>query len=526
METRFEVDKRQSHWVPRPSPAWLPYLTPLRTCANGGPGGSGLVSLICVGLCLFFTGCPARPAVPPPPSNRSSGPLEATPSEPVALEPLVMVVVDDEPLGEICKLEWQAETGANLEVRHIHHADLEQELGPCDIVLLPESALGDAIRRKLADIIPPSWTNDGAWQSDDVLLRDATELVKWGDDVRAVSLGSPFPMLLFRGDQFTSHHLTAPSNWNEYRQTLEILSEGAASDGVSLPGCEPLAPGHAAFTFLARVSPYVRDRSQASPYFGSHDLHPLIADPPYVRALTELIHSAQQNKQAEAWLTMTPRDAARAMWEGKASMAITWPHGAWWPPGETPLPSSGTIAVAELPGSKEYFDFRVNAWQTRESGELARVPLLGSSGRIATIPQDSKHKRAALRLLAWLTAPERKATISARSPATLMYRKSHLSDATPWLGPFAGGALGRQVSSLVAEVHQRELWLTYPRFSYADRYIGALDTAVRDAVAGKSPPAAALQSVAETWKKQTEEIGAEEQRKSYLQSLGLGGLAK
>jgi hypothetical protein len=60
-----------------------------------------------------------------------------------------------------------------------------------------------------------------------------------------------------------------------------------------------------------------------------------------------------------------------------------------------------------------------------------------------------------------------------------------------------------------------------PRIDGRDRYLSALDQAVRDAVAGKASSKEALDGAAAEWRKITDELGLERQRAAYRRSLGL-----
>ncbi len=60
-----------------------------------------------------------------------------------------------------------------------------------------------------------------------------------------------------------------------------------------------------------------------------------------------------------------------------------------------------------------------------------------------------------------------------------------------------------------------------PRLPGADRYLRALDDAVRQALAGKATSAEALEAAAAQFRTITAELGVDRQRKAYQQSLGL-----
>ena len=450
------------------------------------------------------------------------------------MEPLVLAVVDNQDLGETCAREWRAETGGSLELRHLRASDLSTESRSYDVLILPQRLLGDAVALGLADPLADQWFKDGTWKSDDVLLRDASEFVKWENRVVAVSFGTPFLAILYRPDVLQAAKVRLPTTWAEYLAAVEMLAKTRSlpPDATLSPTprsvqvLEPLAVGWAAVTFLAHAAPYVRDISQAVPFFAPDDFGPRITDPPFERALKELVRCAQTSGTAEQWLATSPADAATAVLQGQASVALTWPHAAWTPSRSTDAVENHVLAIAPLPGSKDYYSTRSRAWELREDGQNARVPLLGSAGQLGIVNAGSKHKRAASQFLFWLTSPARGASIATASPWTFPFRKSHLQETGAWLGKFAQGSLPTEFSGLVEQTQREEIWLTYPRFSHASRYMDVLDTAVRQAVAGQEDVSILLRDVSEHWQRITDELGRESQRRSYLQSIGLGDLSR
>lgn len=450
------------------------------------------------------------------------------------MEPLVLAVVDDRALGEVCAREWRAETGGSLELRHIQASDLSTESKAYDVLILPQRLLGDAVALALADPLPPQRLKDANRNGDDILLRDASEFVKWENRVVAVSFGSPFLALLYRPDVLQAANIRVPTTWAEYLGAVELLAknealpknEALSSTAQPLRVLEPLTVGWAAVTFLAHAAPYVRDISQAAPLFATDDFRPRISDPPFERALTELVRCARQSGHADQWLSTSPGEAAQAVLQGETFLALTWPHAAWTPTGSTNAVENNALAIAPLPGSKDYYSTRSEAWEHREDGQNSRVPLLGIAGQLGVVSSGSKHKRAASQFLFWLTSPDRGSSIATSSPLTFPFRKSHIQEITPWLGTFAQGSLPSQFSDLVEQTQREELWLTYPRFSYASRYMEVLDAAVRQAVAGEREVAILLRGVSEQWQRITDELGRESQRRSYLQSIGLGDLSR
>src|SRR5205823_11318343 len=81
---------------------------------------------------------------------------------------------------------------------------------------------------------------------------------------------------------------------------------------------EPLGGGFAAQLLLARSAAYAAHREQVSPLFELSSLRPLISEPPYIRALTEL---AVQPGGIED-KPLSPAEAYREILAGRCAMAI------------------------------------------------------------------------------------------------------------------------------------------------------------------------------------------------------------
>src|SRR5690606_16824586 len=87
---------------------------------------------------------------------------------------------------------------------------------------------------------------------------------------------------------------------------------------------EPRAGDWGAKLLLARGAAYARHRSAYSALFDIDTMAPLIAEPPFVRALEELAATAQ----ASGAPRFTPAEAREALARGNCAMAITWPTAA------------------------------------------------------------------------------------------------------------------------------------------------------------------------------------------------------
>ena len=89
---------------------------------------------------------------------------------------------------------------------------------------------------------------------------------------------------------------------------------------------EPLAPGWAGDVLLARAAAYAKHRDNFSTLFDIETMEPLVAGPPFVQALEELVAAAKLGPADP--LHYDPAAVRAAFWSGQCGMALTWPTAA------------------------------------------------------------------------------------------------------------------------------------------------------------------------------------------------------
>jgi multiple sugar transport system substrate-binding protein len=268
---------------------------------------------------------------------------------------------------------------------------------------------------------------------------------------------------------------------------------------------------------LARAAGYARHRNFYSTLFDSKTMEPLIAGPPFVRALEEL--AAVHRGQALEILQFDPADARKELVAGRCVMAVTWPSRMDDAADESIGAAVLPLAVAELPGSRDVFHLGDGKWHARGRSDDGQVTLLGVAGRVGAVSSTSSQPQAALSLLVRLSSTEWSEQISPFSEATGLYRTSQLPMASSWLGPNFETA--REYGELVRNIQRRSLWLTSLRIPGRSRYLAELDKAVQSAVSGDFAPSEALEKTAQQWRAITEQLGLESQRAAYWRSLGM-----
>jgi multiple sugar transport system substrate-binding protein len=447
------------------------------------------------------------------------------PPQPLALPlngvTLKLIVVDDSSIAAAVsslRAEWKAVTGGNLEVIEQSSVDsLSAKSLAADAVIFPSSLLGTLVER--GDLLPLSQSTlaseELAWSEVFELLQH--DEARWGRKVYAIPLGSPVFTLMYRADLLSKLDRKPPQTWDEYRSLVEALGEQLNDQKIAAT-VEPLAPGWRGRLLLARAAGYAKHHDNYSTLFRIDTMEPLIAGPPYVRALEELVATAKQ--KAGASHALDPTAARREVLAGRAAMAITWASSA--DSGElTALPEGAEIAFAELPGSVDVFNITNRSWSKRAPDETNRVPLLSIAGRLAAVSQSTLYPEAAQRLIVWLSGPRWSVRVAADSPATTLYRHSQLSNATEWVDANLNAQAALQYGETVQRAFASDSSLSVPRIPASTEYLQALDEAVTAAIGGTATAEAALADAATKWKAIAERHGVEAQRHAYERSLGL-----
>jgi multiple sugar transport system substrate-binding protein len=494
-------------------------------------------------LLLLLAGCSG----PQPDGGRAS------PGAALAGVKLRLLVAGDPELAAAVRQlhgEWNAQTGSEFQVESTRQQQFDAGVPfSADALICPSHEMGPLAERKLLAPIPQSLlrVNAGDWSDVFELLRLSE--AAWVGKPLAVPFGSPVFVCYYRADLLEKLGRQPPKTWAEYQELAELLARrqnlGAAEEkGVrsNLPerpqGCfaqigpdplfpawsgtvEPLAPGWAALVLLARSAAYAKHRDNYSTLFDIRTMKPLVAGPPFVRALEELVAAAKLGSPDQ--LQYDPADARAAFWQGRCGMALTWPTAAagGLPAGVAEnVTASIRVGFAELPGSPKVFNVRKQSWENRAEEEDPHVPLTAVAGRIGVVARSSAHPAAALQLLFWLSGKQFSSRVSASSPATTLFRQSHLSAPRVWVEKPVSPRAAAQYAEVAEKAFSREQWVFALRIPGRREYLAALDEAVRRAVRGEQPAREALREAAARWQQITERLGLDQQRAAYCHSLG------
>ena len=438
-------------------------------------------------------------------------------AEPPSTPPLRILVVADEPLAESIRREWTAAGRGDVTVKVATSEDLQgAKRLLADCIIYPSSMLGELVENGLVVPLP----NDAL--ASDVLNRaDFFPSVRhrettWGRKAYAVPFGSPTLSLLYRKDVLEKLGRSPPRTWQEYGELAQLLASSpeiadvrAVSEGDFRATVEPLAGPAAAEMLLARAAGYARHPDNLSVLFDDQTMEPLIAGPPFVRALTELAETNTSDS-----LKISHADARRALLAGECFLALTWPTQ------QTPDGATGSleIACAPLPGATDVFHGTTAEWTATE--EPAGPALLGVAGRLGSVTNSARHTTAAASALVWLASAEICPRVAKSNPDCSLSRSSQIAGGNAWVAKAYGDA-GKQYAEVLQEQKSSNLWYFSIRIPGRDRYLQALADAVAAAVNDEKTPESALTDAAGQWRQITTDLGINAQRDAYARNLGM-----
>lgn len=491
-------------------------------------GGLGRLVTFCA--CLWLTGCQPHTAT------------EKSAPSPLAGTELTLLVVGDESLAKSIALlrgQWEGETESKLRVEPLSENEFAAQAArgevAADAVIYAPRWLGTLAEAKAIQSITPAMIEDPELDWPDVFELLKTREVTWGTDVYAVPLGSPVLLCFYRQDLLQSLGRQPPRTWQEYQELAAALAEHgpdkpaageqpvadvAKAHGEWRGTIEPLASGWAGVTLLARASAYARHANHYSTLFNMLSMEPLVASPPFVRALEEMVAAAQISKNAA--LDSTPESAWQALLNHQAGMALCWPASGGSASGDdanAAASSAPELGCVEIPGASEVFNATSGQWEGRAGGPMS-VPLVGMSGRVGSIAAKSAHPQATFRLLAWLASRKWSDRALSAGAAAAPFRHSQSAAPDAWSRGLPAGEARQYLTAVAGSLSAADCLLA-PRLPGAERYMQALDEAVRKALDDQASPQEALDAAAEKFRAITAELGRERQRDAYQRSLGL-----
>jgi len=433
------------------------------------------------------------------------------------------VVIDDQPLAKAIERQVPARIGTKVVMQQMSADEfnrLDFDQLKTDVIVYPSWMLGSMVERQLLMTIPKYVLELEQTAHGDVLPIERRIVSRFGDRELGFSLGSPSLVLHYREDLFRKLALAPPKTWAEYQTAVDKLQAWHASQNLNQPliwsaTCEPLQSEWAAQILLARSAAYIRKYGTYSTLFDIDSMEPLINQEPYAKALTEL--AAAVKNSPHDLRSMQPADVKRAILQSECAMAITWPAK-----GDTNANVSDDqqVSIAELPGSATVYDFSSQSWKSRDDKLPRSVPLIGVSGRLASVARSSQQSSSAFKLLALICGKEMIAKVSPSSENTSISRTSQLGNASAWIGPQYSPGADQDYAQAIERWNDDQLYLMSLRIPGREEYLQSLSEAVGKTLDGGDPQTA-LDETAARWREITNAHGLEKQKTAYLRSLGI-----
>lgn len=459
-----------------------------------------MLSVVCIFAAwslLGTVGCfPPSKQAPPPTASKERPPR--------------VLVVDDSKLATAISQAWTATTEGEVEVQVVSAEKLATAKRlPADILVFPTDRLGELAQKELIVPAPTEVLNDADWNRRELFDTARRQEIQWGRETFALPLGFPPLVLAYRADLMQKKGLKSAETWTDFQNIGTALSAG--EDKFSGTAIQfPLAEGEAAGTFLAWAAPYVADGTQLAVLFDRDSLQPLLAEPPYVRALTELVAAARSSGDPPAIRS------SREIWEdlhaGKIGCALTRVSR-----GETAAAKEIVLDIAPLPGTTEGYRFATASWITKP--ELGRARIVGEFGTLVSVTADAYRPTKAWAFAAWLTSAETTNRLAPHSQRIAPFRHSQQSNLAKWVDARLTADAAGHYFEILRGSEKAEPILFIPRLPQWQEYQAALDAGVRRAVLEQQDPAAVLQDVSARWREITRTAGEQQQRKAYQAAL-------
>ena len=342
------------------------------------------------------------------------------------------------------------------------------------------------------------------------------------DQNYAVPLGSPAYSMILNKAVFEKAQAEAPITWAKLDSTLRKIAkafESEPDENLQAKVDMPLAEDWAVHTYLARAASTIAERGKLSTVLNRSNMKPLITDVPFVDSLKHLKEIASQRS-----LELNPQQVYDLVCKGETTIAIGWPSTGFNvdPDSEDSENELATeLQVISLPGVTERFDISSGTWAKRDSNEEFRVDTIGFSGFIASLTKGTAAEESGWEFLTWLSSKQISLLTMPGCKAVGPFRASHLGDPTIWTGDRISDDIADEYSEVIAANHERTQAMIFPRIPGHQKYLSALDKAVRDCVSGSMSAEEALEGAAKEWDAITDGIGREDQIKNIKMTRAL-----
>jgi multiple sugar transport system substrate-binding protein len=446
--------------------------------------------------------------------------------------------VGEVPLTTIGK-QWERRTGANIEIQAFPFGQVFQKI---------RSSL--RAQRDFGDL----WHILGMWAGDlmgggvlepvpeeikarldlDDVLPGIRRIHDWSDVQYGVPYDGDNHMLNYRKDvlqnpayrerfksEFSYDLPRPPQTWGQFLDISNFFTgwdwgeAGARGFGESIGMARG---GGAYFMFMGRAAAYSKVPDDPAFFFDPDTMEPLIANPGFVRALTEW--KDELGYGTPGMINQSFLDARTEFTSGKALFNYEWADIGTLSIDPKTSRVKDKVGFSPQPGSNQVYNHRTKRWQTFE--EVSDAPYLAANGWIQVVPKSSRHKEAAWDLAVFMGTQPR-ATELAVLPGSGVNpnRESQLRNIEPWLEAGFDQASAGEYLDAIRKILGHDNAVQDLRIPAVVDYQDALESRLSSALAGRTDPASALADAAKAWDDITDRVGRDEQLNHYRKSLGL-----
>ncbi|QDV70203.1 hypothetical protein Poly24_39220 [Rosistilla carotiformis] len=440
-----------------------------------------LCSVLCLLPILLLWGCKTETT-----TVESDGPPQAS-----STVPLRVAVYESEAFAKRIETGWKGVSEQPLQATVVGDQTLSDVAANNDLIVMPARLLGQAVKEGLITALPEKFLADESLAFQSFLPQLRETQTRWGDAVFGLSLGSPVAMTLVR-DEVGAFDGDQTLTYEQYGSLVESL-------GTESPqAAEALADGGAAIAFLRRAA-----AAAVTPWLFEGDrFEPVIDQPPYVRALQQLV-SARQHYPKEL---LTVEEVWQRIVAGDLKLAIGWPvetaEGA----------DDASVRIFDAPVAAEVY---LNKWLSND-GSIPSRSFLSGSGLIVAVSSACRQTTASRNLATWMTT-EGHAALRRTSVHVAVARDDLATSEMATMQSAAVVQYDRLAQSSLSRT------LAHPplRIPHADEYLAALNTAILKALDGSMTAEAALAEAKAAWQQISDSADVKNQRNAWNQARGL-----
>ncbi len=479
------------------------------------------IGLGCLLLGMLLPGCGEQ-------KSASTSIDSAQPSGGSVSRPLSLLAIGVPGFGDEIARQWSAKRDGVLSIEHMSMADFENlrreegklELGAeFDLVVFPASINADLYAADLIREIPKEVVDNDVFNRNGILRHFRRAFVRHNNQVRSICLGGSSPVLLYRKDILKKLDVKPPETWEELARVFDKVEQAKGGfEGIESVFLMPTGEGTAAKMFLARSASEIRSLGKLTTFFDRRTVKPLLDQAPFVRALKDL--KALASESIASGEELSSEEVFRRFAQGRSVFALGRPIAAT-PLSDQEIEGSATWGVMNLPGSKEFFDFKDSKWKPRQPGEKYAVHSLDFDVFNIGVSTRSALATDSFDFAIWLV--EKKISSTILPSLTGPFRASHLGRIDRWLKlEDVDRDFQESLSDWNRAMHEEKVVLLFPQILRRSEYVGVLDEKVAGWLEGSGEdPGAALKEVADQWERLTDEVGREAQRNELANTSGL-----